>query len=96
MDLKQKKWATINVYWKKMISQKEYRKIQAENWKQISLPIKASDKLETLSNNFRYNKKLRRAKTIEAMTWQYDIIKNTERAIVFRDGQFQVIEKMEK
>ena len=61
-------------------------------FKQISLPIPTSDKLEKLSNNFRYGKKLRRTKTIEAMAWQYDIIKNTDRAIVFRDGKFEVVE----
>jgi hypothetical protein len=26
------------------------------------------------------------------MAWQYNIIKNTNRAIVFRDGKFEVIE----
>jgi len=61
-------------------------------FKQISLPVPTSDKLEKLSNNFKYGKKLRRTKTIEAMAWQYDIIKNTDRAIVFRDGKFEVVE----
>lgn len=69
-----------------------YRKIYAERFKQISLPNEASDKLKTLSKNFTYGKELKRAKTIEAMAWQYDIIKNTDRAIVWRDGKFQVIE----
>ena len=27
------------------------------------------------------------------MAWQYDIIKGTDRAIVWRDGQFQVVEE---
>ncbi len=63
-------------------------------FKQISLPIPTSDKLEKLSNNFRYGKKLKRTKTIEAMAWQYDIIKNTDRAIVYRDGKFEVIENV--
>jgi len=61
-------------------------------FKQISLPVPTSDKLEKLSDNFRYGKKLRRTKTIEAMAWQYDIIKNTDRAIIFRDGKFEVVE----
>jgi hypothetical protein len=52
-------------------------------FKQISLPIPTSEKLEKLSNNFRYGKKLKRTKTIEAMAWQYDIIKNSDRAIVY-------------
>jgi hypothetical protein len=52
----------------------------------------ASDKLKTLSNNFRYGKNLKRGKTVEAMAWQYDIIKNTNRAIVFNNGKFEVIE----
>ena len=68
------------------------RKIQAENWKQISLPVKASDKLKKLSNNFRYGKKLKRAKTIEAMAWQYNLIKDSDHAIIFRDNKFEVIE----
>ena len=63
-------------------------------FKQISLPIPTSDKLEKLSNNFRYGKKLKRTKTIEAMTWQYGVIKNTDRAIVYRDGKFEVIENV--
>jgi len=63
-------------------------------FKQISLPVPTSDKLEKLSNNFKYGKKLRRTKTIEAMAWQYDIIKNTDRAIVYRDGKFEVIENV--
>ena len=70
-----------------------YRKIYAERYKQITLPNEASDKLKTLSKNFSYGKELKRAKTIEAMAWQYDIIKNTDRAIVWRDGKFEVVEK---
>jgi len=26
------------------------------------------------------------------MSWQYNIIKNTDRAIVWRDGHFEVVE----
>ena len=70
-----------------------YRKMYAERYKQITLPNEASDKLKTLSKNFSYGKELKRAKTIEAMAWQYDIIKNTNRAIIFKDGKFEVIEK---
>lgn len=64
----------------------------AERYKQITLPNKASDKLKTLSKNFSYGKELKRAKTIEAMAWQYDIIKNTNNAIVWRDNKFEVVE----
>jgi len=70
----------------------ELKKIRGEKWKQISLPTAASDKLKSLSKNFNYGKELKRGKTIEAMAWQYDIIKNTDRAIVWRDGKFEVIE----
>jgi hypothetical protein len=70
----------------------ELKKIRGEKWKQISLPTVASKKLKSLSKNFNYGKELKRAKTIEAMAWQYDIIKNTNRAIVWRDGKFEVIE----
>jgi hypothetical protein len=69
-----------------------YRKLQAEKWRQISLDKAASDKLETICDNFKYGKKLKRAKTIEAMAWQYNIIKDGKRSIVFRDGKFEVIE----
>ena len=69
-----------------------YRKMYAERYKQITLPNKASDKLKTLSTNFNYGKELKRAKTIEAMARQYNIIKNTNHAIVWRDGKFEVIE----
>ena len=69
-----------------------YRKMYAERYKQISLPNEASDKLKNLSKNFNYGKELKRAKIIEAMVWQYDIIKNTNRAIVWRDGKFEVME----
>ena len=69
-----------------------YRKMYAERYKQITLPNEASDKLKTLSKNFRYGKQLKRAKTIEAMTWQYNIIKDTDCAIVWRDNKFEVIE----
>jgi len=69
-----------------------YRKIYAERFKQISLPNKASDKLKTLSNNFTYGKELKQAKVVEAMAWQYNIIKNTNHAIVWRDEKFEVIE----
>jgi len=27
------------------------------------------------------------------MAWQFDLIKNTDRAIVWRDGKFEVVEK---
>jgi hypothetical protein len=69
-----------------------YRKLQAEKWKQISLDKAASDKLQTICDNFKYGKKLKRAKTIEAMAWQYNIIKNTNHAIVWRNGKFEIIE----
>ena len=64
----------------------------AERYKQITLPNEASDKLKNLSKNFSYGKDLKRAKTIEAMAWQYNIIKNTNNAIVWRDNKFEVIE----
>ena len=70
----------------------ELKKIRGEKWKQISLKTPASDKLKSLSKNFTYDKELKQAKVVEAMAWQYDIIKNTDRAIVWRDGKFQVIE----
>ena len=69
-----------------------FRKIYAEKYKQISLPNEASDKLKSLSKNFSYGKELKQAKTVEAMAWQYNIIKDTDRVIVFRDGKFEVIE----
>ena len=73
-----------------------FRKMYAEKVKQISLPNQASDKLKKLSKNFNYGKELKRAKTIEAMAWQYDLIKNTNHAIVYRDGKFEVIERVKK
>ena len=73
-----------------------FRKMYAEKVKQISLPNQASDKLKKLSKNFNYGKELKRAKTIEAMAWQYDLIKNTNHAIVYRDGKFEVIEHVKK
>ena len=69
-----------------------FRKMYAEKYKQISLPNEASDKLKKLSKNFNYGKQLKRAKKIEAMEWQYDIIKDGKKSIVFRDGKFEVIE----
>ena len=69
-----------------------YRKMYAERYKQITLPNEASNKLKTLSKNFSYGKELKRAKTIEAMAWQFDLIKNTDRAIVWKDNKFEVIE----
>ena len=71
------------------MTDKEIRKIK---FSQINLSLPASDKLRTLSKDFKYGKNLKRGKTVEAMAWQYDIIKNTDRAIVFRDGKFEVIE----
>jgi hypothetical protein len=71
------------------MTDKEIRKIK---FSQINLSLPASDKLRTLSKNFKYGKNLKRGKTIEAMAWQYNIIKNTDRAIVWRDGKFEVIE----
>jgi len=73
-----------------------FRKMYAEKVKQISLPNQASDKLKKLSKNFNYGKELKRAKTIEAMAWQYDLIKNTNHAIVYRDGKFEVIEHVKE
>ena len=70
----------------------EIKKIRGEKWKQISLPTAASDKLKSLSKNFTYGKELKQAKTVEAMAWQYNIIKNTNHAIVWRYGKFEVIE----
>jgi hypothetical protein len=73
----------------KIMTEKEYKKYF---WKQISLPIEAAEKLSKLSTNFRYGKKLKKAKTIEAMTWQYGLIKDNNHAIVFRNGKYEVIE----
>ena len=73
-----------------MVKEKEYKKYF---WRQVSLPVAAAEKLESLSKNFRYGKELKKAKTIEAMAWQYNVIKGTSRAIVWRDGKFEVIEK---
>ena len=73
-----------------------YRKMYGERYKQITLPNEASDKLKTLSKNFKYGKDLKRAKTIEAMAWQYNIIKNTNHAIVWRDGKFEIIEPIKE
>lgn len=58
----------------------------------VNIPKETSNKLKSLSKDFKYGKELKRGKTIQAMAWQYDIIKNTDRAIVFRDGKFEVIE----
>ncbi len=71
------------------MTEREYKKYF---WKQISLPIEAAEKISKLSENFAYGKKLKKAKTIEAMAWQYNIIKDTDRAIVWRNGKFEVIE----
>jgi len=70
----------------------ELKKIRGEKWKQISLKTPASDKLKSLSKNFTYGKELKQAKVVEAMAWQYNIIKNTNHAIVWRDEKFEVIE----
>ena len=75
------------------MTEREYKKYF---WKQISLPVEAAEKISKLSENFKYGKKLKRAKTIEAMAWQYNIIKDTDRAIVWRNGKFEVIENDSK
>jgi len=75
------------------LTEKEYKKYF---WKQISLPVEAAEKISKLSENFTYGKKLKKAKTIEAMAWQYNIIKDTDRAIVWRNGKFEVIENDHK
>jgi hypothetical protein len=67
----------------------DFRKLK---FSQINLPLAASDKLKTLSQDFRYGKNLKRGKIVEAMAWQYNIIKNTNNSIVWRDGKFEVIE----
>ncbi len=76
-------------YSTKKYSDYDLRKIKYDF---VNIPKEASDKLKTLSKDFKYGKELKRGKTIEAMAWQYDIIKNTNRAIVWRDGKFEVIE----
>ena len=74
-----------------------FRKMYGERYKQISLNKHASEKLESFGDNFVWNglrrrKKMKRGKTIEAMAWQYGVIKNTNRAIVWRNGKFEVVE----
>jgi hypothetical protein len=72
------------------MTDKEIRKIK---FSQINLPLPASNKLKTMSKNFRYgSKNLKRGKVIEAMAWQYNLIKDTNHAIVYRNGKFEVIE----
>ena len=75
------------------MKEKEYKKYF---WKQISLPVEAAEKLIKLSSNFKYGKPLKKAKTVEAMAWQYNLIKNTNHAIVYRDGKFEVIEHVKE
>ena len=68
----------------------EIRKIK---FSQINMPLPASEKLKTFAKNFkRGGKELKRGKIIESMAWQYGIIKGNNMAIVWRDGQFEVIE----
>ena len=76
-------------YSNKKYSEYNFRKLKFDF---VNIPKEASDKLKTLSKDFKYGKELKRGKTIEAMTWQYNIIKDTKKAIVWRDGKFQVIE----
>jgi hypothetical protein len=76
-------------YSSKKYSDYDFRKLKFDF---VNIPKETSNKLKSLSKNFKYGKELKRGKTIEAMAWQYDIIKNTDRAIVFRDGKFEVIE----
>ena len=72
------------------MTDREIRKIK---FSQINLPLPASDKLRTMSKNFRYGpKSLKRGKVIEAMAWQYNLIKDTDHAIDFRNGKYEVIE----
>ena len=76
------------------MTDKEIRKIK---FSQINLPLPASDKLRTMSKNFRYGfKSLKRGKVVEAMAWQYNLIKDTDHAIVFRNGKYEVIEYANK
>ena len=75
------------------MTEKEYKK---NFWRQISLPIESAEKLSNLAKNCRYGKELKKAKTIEAMTWQYGLIKDTDHAIVYRNGKFEVIENGKK
>jgi len=76
-------------YSTKKYSDYEIRKLKFDF---VNIPREASDKLKTLSKDFKYGKELKRGKTIEAMTWQYNIIKDTKKAIVWRNGKFEVIE----
>lgn len=69
-----------------------FRKKYAEKYKQISLDKAASDKLQKICDNFKYGKNLKRGKIIEAMAWQYNLIKDTNHVIVYRNGKFEVIE----
>lgn len=79
-----------------------FRKMYAERYKQISLNKHASEKIKSFGKNFvwsglRPKREMKRGRTIEAMAWQYGIIKNTDRAIVWRNNKFEVIElKKEK
>ena len=76
-------------YSTKKYSDYEIRKLKFDF---VNIPREASDKLKTLSKDFKYGKELKRGKTIEAMAWQYNIIKDTKKAIVWRDGKFEVTE----
>ena len=77
-------------YYTKKYSDYDFRKLKYDF---INIPKEASDKLKTMSKNFRYGtKNLKRGKVIEAMAWQYNLIKDTNHAIVYRNGKFEVIE----
>jgi len=76
-------------YYNKKYSDYDFRKIKYDF---VNIPRETSDKLKTLSKDFKHGKELKRGKTIEAMAWQYSSIKNTNRAIIFKDGKFEVIE----
>ena len=61
--------------------------------KQVNLPNPTCAKIESYGDMFRYGKKLNRSKVMQAMVWQYQMVVNSNNAIVFNDGKFEVIER---
>ena len=61
--------------------------------KHVRLPIPTCNRIELLSDMFRYNKTLSRSKTIQEFVWLFHLIKNTDRAIVCNNNKFEIIER---
>lgn len=79
----------------KKIYKYDYKKYN-QYYKHIRIPKPTFKLLDELSKMLKYNEKLSKPKAIQAILWHMRLIMGNNRALIYRNGIFEVIESKDK